>query len=203
MESYGRYDALLKLLLVGCSGVGKSCFMTRYCDEIHEIKYISTIGIDFKIKKIQIDNKIYKLQIWDTAGQERFNAITLSYYRSADCVFVMYDISDRQSFDCLDKYISNIDTNCDKDIQLVVVGNKSDCHREVTSDKGLKFANKNKAMFFETSVKLDSDDCIAKIFEDTVRSFIFRNKSSDNNKNNDMVDIREPLLKSENCKCKC
>src|SRR5437870_1657260 len=98
VDRLGTYDLLIKLLLIGDSGVGKSCLLLRFSDNTFTPSFMTTIGIDFKIKTIDIDGKRIKLQIWDTAGQERFRTITMGYYRGAMGVMLVYDSTDEQSF---------------------------------------------------------------------------------------------------------
>eukprot|EP00798_Chlamydomonas_sp_ICE-L_P014285 gene14285-20262_t len=102
-------DYLVKLLLIGDSGVGKSCLLLRYSDDSFTSNFITTIGIDFKIKKLEVANKLVKLQIWDTAGQERFRTITSAYYRGAMGILLVYDITDEASFNNIRNWMRNIE----------------------------------------------------------------------------------------------
>eukprot|EP00397_Hematodinium_sp_SG-2012_P055492 GEMP01067782.1.p1 GENE.GEMP01067782.1~~GEMP01067782.1.p1 ORF type:complete len:243 (+),score=21.20 GEMP01067782.1:73-801(+) len=103
-----EYDYLFKLLLIGDSGVGKSCLLLRFADNTYTESYISTIGVDFKIRTIEQEGKVVKLQIWDTAGQERFRTITSSYYRGAHGIIIVYDVTDRESFNNVKHWIEQI-----------------------------------------------------------------------------------------------
>nr|CAD7587815.1 unnamed protein product [Timema genevievae] len=103
------YDLLFKLLLIGDSGVGKTCILFRFSDDAFTTTFISTIGIDFKIKTVELRGKKIKLQIWDTAGQERFHTITTSYYRGAMGIMLVYDITNEKSFENIVKWLRNID----------------------------------------------------------------------------------------------
>uniref|UniRef100_A0A8C8DYB8 small monomeric GTPase n=1 Tax=Oryzias sinensis TaxID=183150 RepID=A0A8C8DYB8_9TELE len=111
VEQVGQktYDLLFKLLLIGDSGVGKTCVLFRFSDDAFNTTFISTIGIDFKIKTVELQGKKIKLQIWDTAGQERFHTITTSYYRGAMGIMLVYDISNTKSFENISKWLRNID----------------------------------------------------------------------------------------------
>ena len=120
-----EYDYLFKLLLIGDSGVGKSCLLLRYVDETYQESYISTIGVDFKIKTIELDGKVIKLQIWDTAGQERFRTITSTYYRGTHGVIVVYDVTSGESFANVKRWLHEIDQNCEV-VNRILVGNKND-----------------------------------------------------------------------------
>lgn len=100
MSSIKRdYDYLFKLVLIGDSSVGKSCLLLRFADDSFTESYISTIGVDFRFRTVKIEDKTVKLQIWDTAGQERFRTITSAYYRGADGIIMVYDVTRRESFD--------------------------------------------------------------------------------------------------------
>jgi len=103
------YDFIFKILLIGDSGVGKSCLLLRFADDKYSESFISTIGVDFKIRTVNINGKVIKLQIWDTAGQERFRTITSSYYRGAHGIIVVYDVTDRGTFTSVKQWLQEIE----------------------------------------------------------------------------------------------
>ncbi|CAN0173430.1 unnamed protein product [Ectocarpus sp. 12 AP-2014] len=157
-------DYLFKLLLIGDSGVGKSCLLLRFADDTYTESYISTIGVDFKIRTIELDSKTIKLQIWDTAGQERFRTITSSYYRGAHGIIVVYDVTDKESFNNVKQWLHEIDrrvvTFCCgvyacENVNKLLVGNKSDLEakRAVTTEEAKAFADTLGIEFLETSAK--------------------------------------------------
>jgi len=149
-----EYDYLFKLLLIGDSGVGKSCLLLRFADDTYTESYISTIGVDFKIRTVELDDKTLKLQIWDTAGQERFRTITSSYYRGAHGIIVVYDISDADSYQNVKSWLGEIERYAKPDVQIVLVGNKCDKeNRAVTFQEAKDFADEQGIEFLETSAK--------------------------------------------------
>jgi len=150
-----EYDYLFKLLLIGDSGVGKSCLLLRFADDTYTESYISTIGVDFKIRTIDLDGKTIKLQIWDTAGQERFRTITSSYYRGAHGIIVVYDTTDIESFNNVKQWLHEIDRYASDNVNKLLVGNKSDLtsKRAVTFDQAKEFADSLGIEFVETSAK--------------------------------------------------
>lgn len=150
-----EYDYLFKLLLIGDSGVGKSCLLLRFADDTYTESYISTIGVDFKIRTVELDGKTIKLQIWDTAGQERFRTITSSYYRGAHGIIVVYDVTDAESFNNVKQWLHEIDRYASENVNKLLVGNKSDLtsKRAVTAEQGKEFADSLGIEFLETSAK--------------------------------------------------
>jgi Ras-related protein Rab-1A len=150
-----EYDYLFKLLLIGDSGVGKSCLLLRFADDTYTDSYISTIGVDFKIRTVDLDTKTIKLQIWDTAGQERFRTITSSYYRGAHGIIIVYDITDKESFDNVRQWLFEIDRYASENVCKLLVGNKSDLgnKRAVEYDAAKAFADELSIPFLETSAK--------------------------------------------------
>jgi len=154
-----EYDYLFKLLLIGDSGVGKSCLLLRFADDTYTESYISTIGVDFKIRTIDLDGKTIKLQIWDTAGQERFRTITSSYYRGAHGIIVVYDTTDLESFNNVKQWLHEIDRYASDNVNKLLVGNKSDLttKRAVSFEQAKEFADSLGIDFVETSAKNSSN----------------------------------------------
>ncbi|XP_038640262.1 ras-related protein Rab-8-like isoform X2 [Scyliorhinus canicula] len=149
------YDHLFKLLLIGDSGVGKTCLLFRFCDDAFTTTFISTIGIDFKIKTVEFDGKKIKLQIWDTAGHERFRTITSAYYRGAMGIMLVYDITQAKSFDNVKNWIRDIEEHASTDVERMILGNKCDVNekRQVPKEQGEKLAIDYGIKFLETSAK--------------------------------------------------
>lgn len=168
MES--SYDYLFKLIIIGDSGTGKSAVLTRYCDDMFFEALISTIGVDFKIKTIDMDGKKVKLQVWDTAGQERFRNIVNSYYRGCHGVFMVYNVSDRESFNNLSIWLNEIKKYGPKEFPPVihVVGNKTDLKRQVSHDEAKSYADSIGAAYSETSAKksLGVNEAFASVLQD-------------------------------------
>ncbi|KAJ1726851.1 GTP-binding protein [Coemansia biformis] len=149
------YDYLMKLLLIGDSGVGKSCLLLRFSDDQFTPSFITTIGIDFKIRTIELDGKRIKLQIWDTAGQERFRTITTAYYRGAMGILLVYDVTDERSFNNIENWYMNVEQHASEGVNKILIGNKCDVEerRVVSKEMGKELARKFNLSFKETSAK--------------------------------------------------
>jgi Ras-related protein Rab-1A len=148
------YDHLFKLVLIGDSGVGKSCLLLRFADDAFTESYISTIGVDFRFRTVKVDKKTVKLQIWDTAGQERFRTITSAYYRGADGIIMVYDVSNQESFDHVNDWLSEVNRYASEGTCKLLVGNKSDkTDKVVATDKAKAYAASLGVPFLETSAK--------------------------------------------------
>jgi len=147
--------ATLKILIVGESGVGKSSLLLRFTDDTFDPEQCATIGVDFKVKNISVDDNNVKLAIWDTAGQERFRTLTPSYYRGAQGVIMAYDVTNRKSFAKLATWMSEIDAYATKpNIVRMLVANKIDKDgREVSREEGLAYARRHSMLFIEASAK--------------------------------------------------
>jgi len=149
------YDYLFKLLLIGDSGVGKSCLLLRFAEDAFTDSYLSTIGVDFKIRTIELEGKTVKLQIWDTAGQERFRTIAAAYYRGAHGIVVVYDVTDQESFQNVRGWLTEIERYASEGVKRLLIGNKSDLvQRKVVEYGAAKdFADELQIPFIETSAK--------------------------------------------------
>ncbi|XP_072786809.1 ras-related protein Rab-15 isoform X2 [Taeniopygia guttata] len=135
-----QYDVLFRLLLLGDSGVGKTCLLCRFTDNQFHPAHISTIGVDFKMKTIEVDGIKVRIQIWDTAGQERYQTITKQYYRRAQGIFLVYDISSERSYQHIVKWASDVDEYAPDGVQKILIGNKADEEhkRQVPKEQGLQ-----------------------------------------------------------------
>ncbi|XP_041941373.1 ras-related protein Rab-26 [Alosa pseudoharengus] len=150
------YDLAFKVMLVGDSGVGKTCLLVRFKDGAFLAgSFISTVGIDFRNKVLSIDSVKVKLQIWDTAGQERFRSVTHAYYRDAHALLLLYDVTNKASFDNIQAWLTEVHEFAQKDVVLMLLGNKADAthDRVVKREEGEKLAKECGVPFMETSAK--------------------------------------------------
>ena len=150
------YQYIFKYIIVGESSVGKSCLLLQFIDNRFKDSHDLTIGVDFGSKTIKLnDGTNVKVQIWDTAGQESFRSITRSYYRGSICALLCYDITRRQTFDNLVRWLNDMRDNAYSKMIILLIGNKSDLkfEREVSTEEGQEFADKHNLIFYETSAK--------------------------------------------------
>ncbi|KAG6971892.1 hypothetical protein JG687_00001770 [Phytophthora cactorum] len=149
------YAYLFKYIIIGDTGVGKSCLLLQFTDKRFQPVHDLTIGVEFGARMINIENKQIKLQIWDTAGQESFRSITRSYYRGAAGALLVYDITRRETFNHLTRWLEEARQNSNSNMAIMLIGNKSDLeHRRAVSFKeGEQFAKENGLIFLETSAK--------------------------------------------------
>ena len=150
-----NYSYLFKYIIIGDSAVGKSNILLRYIHDNFNEELQSTIGVEFGAKNIKLEDKVYRIQIWDTAGQETFRSITRAYYKNSVCAFVVYDITNRNSFQNVKSWIEDCRKQSPKTVFMVLIGNKVDLEdsRQVSYEEGSVFAEKNGMLFFETSAK--------------------------------------------------
>ena len=148
-----KTDLTFKILTIGESGVGKTSVLLRYTEQKFNKNHLTTIGIDFKAKTINLHSKSIKLKIWDTAGQERFRNITQQYYKGADGIVLVFDVTVRESYEKVTEWMKQINLYTQRDkIGLVLLGNKVDAEsREVKTEEGIALANEFQVKYFETS----------------------------------------------------
>jgi Ras-related protein Rab-1A len=149
------YDFLFKIILTGDSGTGKTAIFRRFIDDNYSENYVSTIGVDFKVKTFEIEEKITKLQIWDLAGSDRFRSVTGSYYKGSHGIIIVYDVSDRESFKHIEEWMEEIENKTDSEAVKIIVGNKIDNgdKKVISTEEGYEFAMKKGALFVECSAK--------------------------------------------------
>ncbi|XP_059295658.1 ras-related protein RABE1c-like [Lycium ferocissimum] len=199
------YDYLIKLLLIGDSGVGKSCLLLRFSDGSFTTNFITTIGIDFKIRTIELEGKRIKLQIWDTAGQERFRTITTAYYRGAMGILLVYDVTDESSFNNITNWIRNIEQhasdNVNKILKFISFFNILDFffprpEREeekveaVPTSKGQALADEYGIKFFETSAKTNLN--VEQVFMSIAKDIKQRLSDTDSKAEPSTIKINQP-----------
>jgi small GTP-binding protein len=145
---------LTKILIIGDAAVGKSCLTEVWVDQAFDMNTVGTIGIDVRIKNVNIDGKVVKVQVWDTAGQERYRNITKGYYRGADGMILAFDVTDRQSFNRLGFWLKDV-LKVGRDFPKIIVGNKVDLEsrREVTTAEAQEKCSDWGIQYLETSAK--------------------------------------------------
>ena len=165
---------LYKILLLGDSTVGKTCFLLRYMDDSFLDLHMATIGLDYRLKTMILeDQKIVKVQLWDTAGQDKFRAITRNYYKGASGIILLFDVTNIKSFENIKKWINEIKEEISEKVSIILIGNKIDNanERKISKEQGEKLASEIGVKFFETSAKTGEgiNECVfylvKKIFE--------------------------------------
>ncbi|XP_063283883.1 ras-related protein Rab-3B [Pelobates fuscus] len=202
-----NFDYMFKLLIIGNSSVGKTSFLFRYADDTFTSAFVSTVGIDFKVKTVYRNDKRVKLQIWDTAGQERYRTITTAYYRGAMGFILMYDITNEASYTAVQDWATQIKTYSWDNAQVILVGNKCDMEDEriVPSEKGMQLADQLGFEFFEASAKENIQ--VKQVFERLVdiicdkmsESLDAENSAASGGKNMRFTDSTPPTQQ----KCTC
>ena len=160
MTDNNSSDSVYKVLLLGDSTVGKTCFLMRYTDNTFQEIHMSTIGLDYRLKTMTLNSgKQVKVQIWDTAGQDRFRAITKNYYKGAHGIILIYDVTNQITFDNVTNWITQIKEEASDKVTIFLVGNKIDDekNRKVETEEGKKLAEEFKLKFYETSAKIGTN----------------------------------------------
>ncbi len=195
-----EYDYLFKLLIIGDSGVGKSSLMNRFSDNIFNETFINTIGVDFKIRTINMDGKMIKLQIWDTAGQERFRTIVSSYYRGAHGIMLVFDITNKESFENIPMWYEEIKKHASGSVKKILIGNKSDFEtkKQVDYSEAKELADGFGMDYIETSAKTALN--VEKAFYD-LAILLQNNMVVSNNKTD--INVVKPIDITTTAICSC
>ena len=187
-----EYDFIFKVLLLGNSDVGKSSLLLRYVDSVWNDAFVPTIGVDFKVKTLTINEKKVKMQIWDTAGQERFRTVVATYFRGAHGILLLYDVTNKDSFKNLESWLIEIEKNAKEKVLKILIGNKCDLtdDREISTEEGKAFALRNGMEFMETSAKMNTN--VTEAFETLGKLMIeFNSKGNQGTqKNNDNKNLK-------------
>lgn len=172
MTNTPSFEQLFKILLLGDSGVGKSSIIQRFTRNEFNAQMVSSVGVDFKSKDLIINNKRVKLQVWDTAGHERFRTITTSYYRGAHAIVTVFDLSDRETYEHVEKWLEEINKFAKENVLKFLVGNKSDLtnKRQVSSEEIRALVSRLAVPYFEVSAK--TADNLFEFFEEATRVYL-------------------------------
>ena len=181
-----NFNYLLKFVIIGDSGVGKSNILLRYINNTFSDEFKTTVGVEFGAKNLEVNGRIYRIQIWDTTGQENFRSIARAYYKNSVCACIVYDITNRNSFNSIQSWIDDCVKQSPKSILFILIGNKNDLNesREVQYEEGVEFAKKRNMIFLETSAKTGNN--ISTIFDKSIRQIdknILDNKYDLSNEN--------------------
>ena len=169
-----NYHYLFKYIIIGDPSVGKSNLLLKFANNKFSEDYQATIGVEFGAKNLEINKKFYRIQVWDTAGQENFRSITRSYYKNSVCAMVVYDVTNKKSFDNIQKWIQDVQSQSPKTISIILIGNKIDLDekRVINYEEGNDFAMKNGFVFTETSAKTGQgvEEIFKKSAEEIIRN---------------------------------
>lgn len=179
--------------------MGKTCMIMRYCESTFTDSFLTTVGVDFKVKELVIDSKAIRIQIWDTAGQEQFHTITKSYFRGADGIVLCFDVSAEMTLEKTRTWMEAIRESASESVNIVLVGNKCDIEeRQVTPAQGLEMANEFKIPYFETSAKTGEN--ITNVFESLAKEVMLRREREPAAKTK-TIDVSAANIKKEGTSC--
>ena len=196
-------DVLYKILLIGDSGVGKTSVILRFTKNIFHDEFMNSIGVDFKSKDLNIDGQKVKLQIWDTAGQERFRTITSSYYRGAHAIGIVFDLTKRESYEHVKKWMIDINKFAKENVLKFLIGNKSDLinERKVNYEEARALASQMNTTYFDVSAKKNEN--INEFFEAATKLYLIKfNKYNFSEEDNGKVKLNKKDIKYNNKKGK-
>ena len=199
-----NYDEKCQLLIIGDSTVGKTSILSRFANGTFNANYLATVGLDNFTKDETIDDKNVRIKIWDTAGQERYKALTKGFFRNAEGIMIVYDVTNQETYESLKYWIQSIKTHIGDDlahIPIVIIGNKIDIfNREVTKEEGEKFAKQENLEYFETSAKNGKgiDECIRFL----IKKVLNISNNQEEKFENESIKIEEENKEKKNSKNK-
>ena len=201
-----NYDEKCQLLIIGDSTVGKTSMLYRYTEDKFSTQHLATVGIDFFTKDETLLGKNVRIKIWDTAGQERYKSLTAAFFRNAQGVILVYDVSNLETYENLKYWLQSINLNLGEksDIKKIIIGNKIDLTREVNKEEALNFAKENNVPYYETSAK--ENILISESIRDLVKDILKLKGLNDNPNSRESVKINrqsEISNKEKENKCKC
>jgi small GTP-binding protein len=188
-----KFDEKIQLIIVGESSVGKTSLLYKYTQGFFTNQHLATVGLEYFTKEEKVADKVIRVKIWDTAGQEQYKSLTRNFYRNSNGVIIVYDVTSKASFEKVQEWVQSVIDNTDRTIKMVLVGNKIDLTREVSTEEGQKLAEFYKLPFFETSAKenIGISETIRTLIEDVLESF----KPSSN------IDLKNENVSESKCKC--
>ncbi len=208
-----NYDEKMNVIIVGDSTVGKTSLIKLYFEGLTVGNYLATTGVEQYTKNIEIGNKLVRLRIWDTAGQERFQSLTRNYYKNAQGILLLFDVSNRESFVNVKRWIESINENrINEKVKTIIIGNKVDLSREVSFEEAKKLANEHKILYYETSAKknIGVDEAFKGIILQVLDNTMDINRDSNGNmrittKNENITSPIKinPQDKQQSSGCKC
>ena len=210
-EDFAQYDISFKIIVIGDSGVGKSCLTTQAVRQNFEEFYTATVGFEFLTFNMRINNNVLKLQIWDTCGQEVYKSLISNFYRNSSLALILYAIDNSDSFRHAETWLNDLKQQANPNVKIFLVGNKSDLEdkRVITKEEGEKFKEeKNLDKFIETSAKTGENaqevllEAAKLLYKDYLKAKNILRKAGDNDKNNEnKLERKKPKNASTGKKC--
>ena len=204
-DDFEENERRINIMILGNSKVGKTCFILRYTDNIFQEVYLSTIGIDFKTKTEKVNNKQYKIYLYDTTGQEKYKSIALNIIKNAQGIILMYDITDRKSFESIPDWIKSVKDAKGSNFPMILLGNKLDKEdvRVIKEKEGKELADEYKIKFFETSNKTGTNiqEAGMALVNEILKINNLENRENSMSNNNTRLSIKNTKVKKESKRC--
>ena len=204
-DDFEENERRINLMILGNSKVGKTCFILRYTDNIFQEVYLSTIGIDFKTKTETVNNKQYKIYLYDTTGQEKYKSIALNIIKNAQGIILMYDITDRKSFESIPDWIKSVKDAKGSNFPMILLGNKLDKEdvRVIKEKEGKELADEYKIKFFETSNKTGTNiqEAGMALVNEILKINNLENRENSMSNNNTRLSIKNTKVKKDSKRC--